>query len=77
MSTAVAHLLNEAMLLPPEARIDLVEAVLERSPVSEDFLAAQMNVVSGRMENVRTGKSKLIPADEAHESVLASLNLRT
>jgi mRNA-degrading endonuclease RelE of RelBE toxin-antitoxin system len=52
MSTAVAQLLNTAMLLPPESRIDLVEAVLERSPVSEDFLAAQMMVVSGRMEKV-------------------------
>ncbi|MBK8036994.1 MAG: addiction module protein [Verrucomicrobiaceae bacterium] len=76
MSTTVAHLLNEAMLLPHEARIDLVEAVLERSPPTDDFLTAQMKVVQTRMEKVKAGQSTLIPADEAHDSVLASLKLR-
>jgi hypothetical protein len=76
MSTTVANLLTEAMLLPPEARIDLVEAMLERSSPSEEFMARQLEVVNQRMENVRTGVSRLIPADEAHESVLGSLKFR-
>ncbi|MBK8094073.1 MAG: addiction module protein [Verrucomicrobiaceae bacterium] len=76
MSAAVAHLLNEALLLPTESRIELVEAVLERSEPSPEFISQQMEVVARRMENVRTGASRLIPAEEAHQRVLDSLKLR-
>jgi hypothetical protein len=64
------------MLLPSEDQTELVEAILERSVPSADFVAEQMRTVERRMENVRTGTSKLIPADEAHESVLSSLRIR-
>ncbi|TDU81607.1 hypothetical protein EI77_00917 [Prosthecobacter fusiformis] len=73
MNAAVCHLFEEVLLLPSEARTELVEAILERSTPSEDFLKQQLEVVAGRMENVRTGASKLIPAPESHASVLASL----
>ena len=65
------------MLLPSDCRTELVEAILEQSAPGEQFLAEQMTVIAGRMENVRAGASPLIPADEAHELVLGSLRLRS
>jgi|GEM_PF-1612029 len=76
MSVAVAHLLEEALLLASDSRTELVEAILERSSPSEEFLEGQMEVVVRRMKNVADGVSNLIPAAEAHEKVLASLRPR-
>ena len=76
MSATVAHLLNEALLLPPDSRTELVESILEQSSPSEEFISRQMQVVSRRMENVRNGSSKLIPADEAHNLVQTALQVR-
>jgi len=76
MSAAVAHLLEEIMLLPNDDRADLVEAILERSRPTDDFLQQQAEVVARRMANVKAGVSPLIPAEEAHRQVLASLKPR-
>ncbi|SKA77468.1 hypothetical protein SAMN02745166_00382 [Prosthecobacter debontii] len=76
MSAVVSHLLDQALLLSEEARTELVEAILERSSPSEDFIQAQVHVVAERMKNVREGKSALIVETEAHQQVLASLKLR-
>ena len=76
MSAAVAHLLEEALLLPAESQTELVEAILERTEPSQDFLDAQLAIVTRRMQNVREGRSGVIAADEAHDRVLASLRLR-
>ena len=75
MTTAVAQLVEKALLLPSEARSELVEAILERTPPSDGFLSEQMEIVTERMANVRNGKSALIPASEAHQSVLDSLKV--
>ncbi len=76
MSTAVADLLTAAMRLPSDSRTELVEAILERSEPTEDFIAGQMEVVSRRMERARQGITQLVPAAEAHEAVLAGLQDR-
>lgn len=76
MSTAVAELLAAAMRLPSDSRTDLVEAILEQSAPTEDFIAEQMTLVGQRMERVRQGSSRLIRAAEAHEAVLAALDAR-
>ena len=73
MSAAVAHLVEEALLLPSESRTELIEAILERSRPSEEFLTEQLDVITGRMENVRNGSSRLVAAAEAHQMVLNSL----
>ena len=57
--------------------MELIEALLERSEPSRDFIDAQMDVVQRRMESVKTGQSRLVPAEEAHAQVLNSLNRRT
>jgi len=69
MTAEVSELLEKAMLLPQEAREELAEAILERSEPSEEYMAELLEVVEQRMENVRTGKSKLTSAEDAHRSV--------
>jgi hypothetical protein len=64
------------MRLPSDSRTELVEAILERSEPTEDFIAEQMEVVCRRMERVRQGITQLVPAAEAHEAVLAGLQYR-
>lgn len=76
MSIAVAHLLAEALLLPSESQTELVEALLEHSEPSRDFLDHQLGIVMQRMQNVRDGTSPLIAAEDAHNRVLESLKLR-
>ena len=76
MSTAVAHLLSEVMLLPADSRTDLVEAILEQASPSAEFLASQMQIVTRRMDSVRRGTSHVVPVEEAHASVLANLQSR-
>lgn len=73
MTAAVADLVEAALLLPSESRTELVEAILERSDSAPGFIAAQMETVRRRMDNVRTGKSALIPAEEAHRRVREAL----
>ena len=73
MITAVAQLVEKALLLPSESRTELIEALLERPPPSDGSLAEQMGIVAERIANVRNGKSTLISETEAHQSVLASL----
>jgi exonuclease VII small subunit len=69
MTAQVAELFEKAMQLPQEAREELAEAILDQSEPNEAYMAELLKVVEQRMENVRTGKSKLTPADEAHRSV--------
>ncbi len=69
MTAEVAELLERALQLPQEAREELADAILEHSEPDEEYMAELLKVVEQRMENVRTGKSKLIPAEEAHRSV--------
>ncbi len=76
MSAAVADLLTAAMNLPEESRTDLVEAILERSIPSDEFIAEQMATISLRMERVRQGLSTPVPAADAHTAVLAALRMR-
>jgi hypothetical protein len=76
MSVAIAHLLEEALLLPSESRTELVEAILERSEPSRDFIDHQLGIVRRRMQAVQEGTSSLIAAEDAHERVLESLRLR-
>lgn len=73
MSAAVAHLVEEALLLSSDSRTELGEAILERSKPSNEFVAEQLEVIAGRMENVRNGSSQLVPSADAHRMVLASL----
>ncbi|MBX3739823.1 MAG: hypothetical protein KF712_02440 [Akkermansiaceae bacterium] len=73
MALTVEHLVQEALLLPSESRTELVEAILERTPPSAEFMRDQTSVVLGRMENVREGRSALIPDAEVHRQIREAL----
>lgn len=60
----------------PKSDKRLLAAILERPKPTEGFIAAQMEVVSRRMESVRQGIIQLVPATEAHDAVLAGLQNR-
>jgi len=64
MTAAVKHLVEEALRLAPEEREELVETLLSHSEPDEEWTNAWIEECKRRMEDVRTGKSKLIPADE-------------
>lgn len=76
MSVAVAQLLEEALLLPPESQTELVEALLKRAQPSRQFLDHQLGIVTQRMQSARQGSSALIEAEDAHAKVLVTLTLR-
>ena len=73
MIAAVEHLVDQALLLSSESRTELVEAILERSTPSKEFIEDHMSNVLRRMEDVREGRSQLVSAEEAHRSVRESL----
>ncbi len=74
MTSTVERLVQEALLLPSESRTELVEAILESNSPSPEFIEEQMTVVLQRIENVRAGRSVLVPDAEAHRRVRESLS---
>lgn len=74
MTAEVSELLEKAMLLPQEAREELAEAILEKSEPSEEYIADLVALAEQRMENVRTGKSKLIPAEDVFREIYEDLD---
>jgi len=74
MTAAVTHLLDEALRLPDQSRIELAERILDNTPPPADFIAKQMSIVRKRMANVRAGRSQLVPAEEAHRQIRKALN---
>lgn len=64
MTAAVKHLVEEALRLAPEEREELVETLLSHSEPTEEWTQTWQEEISRRIEDVRTGKAKLIPADE-------------
>jgi hypothetical protein len=74
MTAAVAQLVEKALLLPTDARNELVEALLERSELTQPHIMEQLRVVEERIAKVESGESFLIDEEEAHRSVLESLS---
>ncbi len=64
MTAAVKHLVEEALRLAPEEREELVETLLSHQEPYEGWSKEWSEEISRRMEDVRTGKAKLIPAEE-------------
>lgn len=65
MTAAVKNLKNEARQLSVAEQEELAYSILEDIPPVDDLMEEQMKIVARRMENVRLGKSKLIPMKEA------------
>lgn len=74
MTASVAHLVQEALLLPGDERTELVEAILGRSAPTDDFIRTHLSVIAERMEDVRAGRSHSFPAVYAHNYVRTALS---
>ncbi len=67
MTATVENLLNEALALPENEREELINALLQENGPDPEFDEAMVALVRQRMENVASGKSKLIPAEEVFD----------
>jgi putative addiction module component (TIGR02574 family) len=61
--------LAEAMNFTPDSRLELAERLVASVPEDAEIEAAQIEEVTRRMEDVRSGKMKLIPGEEALRQV--------
>ena len=76
MSVSVTHLLQEALLLPPESQTELIEALLERAEPSKEFVDHQLGIVSVRRTRVEQGSSIPIDVGEADDRVISALKIQ-
>jgi putative addiction module component (TIGR02574 family) len=61
------EIFRDAMALPPEARAELTERLVESlaRDISPEITSAQLAEVRRRIEQVESGEVELIPGDEA------------
>ncbi len=72
MAPKAEKLLQEALSLSEEARVDLAEALLEsveREPADEGAVAAWSAEAKRRLEEVRSGAVKPVPWEEAERRI--------
>ena len=71
MSMDAKSLLSEALKLPEQERADLVEELLESmgEEPPEDVDAAWGTEVARRLEELRSGKVRAVPWDEAKKAI--------
>lgn len=76
MTAAVSHLLQQALQLSADMRLDLAEHLMESTAPSSELVAGQMETIRARMANVGSGASSLVAAEEAHQFVRDALASR-
>ncbi len=64
MTARVAELVEKARLLSEDERGELVDALLEREEIQQEYLEEWLEVARQRKEDVENGKSTLTPAEE-------------
>ncbi|MFZ4651742.1 MAG: addiction module protein [Rubrivivax sp.] len=73
MPTPVEDLAAQALGLPPEDRAKLVERLLASFEPRSAAQAAWMRVGQARRDDVKSGKTAMVPGDEALARVRARL----
>jgi putative addiction module component (TIGR02574 family) len=77
MIEEVSAILRKALTLPPEARADIANALLEsldQSPPEENVEAAWSEEIQRRIEDIDSGKMQLIPYEEVRRRLLARVS---
>ncbi len=74
MTAAVRHLVEEALRLAPEEREELLETLLSHGEPDEEWTNKWVDECKRRMEDVRSGKSECVPAEEAHHRMRQALS---
>jgi hypothetical protein len=76
MSATIDSVLQEALQLPEESRLELVEQLIIRSSSYAAIEREQVAVAEARLEEMQSGKVKGIPLEEAFREVRESLAAR-
>jgi putative addiction module component (TIGR02574 family) len=71
------EIFRDAMALPPEARAELTERLVESlaQDISPEITKAQLAAVRRRIAQVESGEAQLIPGDEVLARVRSLLTL--
>lgn len=73
MPTPVEDLAAQALSLPPEDRAKLVERLIASFEPRSESQAAWLQLAQARREDVKSGKSAMVPGAEALERVRARI----
>ena len=76
MPVTVSEILQDALQLSDASRIELAERLIETTPIPQALLDEHLNRARQRMDDVRTGKSDVVPSAEAHQMVRDALASR-
>ena len=73
MPTPVEDLAAQALVLPPEDRAKLVERLIASFEPRSASQAAWLRLAQSRREDVKAGKTSMVPGDEALARVRARI----
>jgi putative addiction module component (TIGR02574 family) len=77
MTQEVSEILKKALALPPEARAAIAGSLLERlndAPADEGVEAAWSEEIKRRIEEIDSGKVRMIPYEEVRRRLAARLS---
>ncbi len=74
MAATISEILQDALQLSVASRIELAERLIETTPVPQELIDEQMNLVRERMARVAAGTSDIVPAEQAHKLVRDALH---
>jgi putative addiction module component (TIGR02574 family) len=77
MTPDVSELLKKALALPPEARAALASSLfesLDEEPAAEGVEAAWSEEIKRRIEDIDSGKVRMIPYEEVRRRLAALLS---
>ena len=76
MTITVANILEDALLLSDDSRLDLAERLIASTGTPTELLGEQARLAAERMRSLDAGQSAEILGAEAHEMVRQALRDR-
>ncbi len=76
MTITVANILEEALLLSDDSRLDLAERLIASTGTPAELLGEQARLAAERMRALDGGQSVEIPGADAHELARQTLRNR-
>jgi hypothetical protein len=76
MAITVSNLLEEALLLSDDSRLDLAERLIASTHTPAELLSEQVRIAATRMRALAAGLSVEVSGAEAHETVRQALRQR-
>lgn len=77
MTEEATDILKKALALPPQARAEIADSLLESldsAPLDENVEAAWSEEIKHRMDDIDSGKVQLIPYEEVRRRLMARLS---